>query len=67
MSRRPHQLEVDIRRCDAYGYCAEMLPDVVRRDEWGYPVVAGEVDAERLQAARRAAAACPMLALRLAS
>jgi ferredoxin len=54
-------------RCDAYGYCAELLPDVVHRDEWGYPSAGADVDADRLKAARRAVAACPRLALRLTS
>jgi ferredoxin len=51
--------------CDAYGYCAELLPEIVELDEWGYPIVGGEVTAELLADARRAAEACPMLALRL--
>lgn len=63
--RDAHDLTVDMRRCDAYGYCAELLPELVELDEWGYPVVSGEVTPELLEAARRAAAACPMLALRL--
>lgn len=58
-------LEVDMLLCDAYGYCAELLPELVERDEWGYPIVAGDVPPERLADARRAAAACPKLALRL--
>ena len=27
--------------CDAYGFCAELLPERVTLDEWGYPVVDG--------------------------
>lgn len=61
-----HELTVDMLRCDAYGYCAEMLPELVELDEWGYPVVTGDVSPELLADARRAAAACPRLALRLA-
>jgi ferredoxin len=34
-----HQLTVDMLRRDAYGYCAEMLPELVEFDEWGYPIV----------------------------
>jgi ferredoxin len=60
-----HQLEVDIRRCDAYGYCAEMLPESIARDEWGYPIVTGAIDPGRVAQARRVVDACPMLALRL--
>jgi ferredoxin len=60
------ELRVDMRACDAYGYCAELLPEVVELDEWGYPLVTGEITPELLDDAQRAAAACPMLALRLA-
>ena len=60
------RLVVDIRRCDAYGYCAELLPEIVELDEWGYPIVTGEVTAELLAGAERAAAECPRLALRVA-
>ncbi len=64
--RSTQELRVDMRACDAYGYCSELLPELVELDEWGYPVVTGEVAPELLGAARRAATACPMLALRLA-
>jgi ferredoxin len=60
-----HELRVDMIACDAYGHCAELLPELVELDEWGYPIVAGEVTPELLAAARRAADACPLLALRL--
>lgn len=60
-----HELRVDMIRCDAYGYCAELLPDMIDRDEWGYPIVTGVIDASRLGEARRAVVACPKLALRL--
>ena len=63
MSKR---LEVDAIACDAHGLCAELVPELVRLDEWGYPVVSGEpVPPRLLQHARRAVAACPTLALRL--
>ena len=32
---------VDPVACDAYGYCAELLPEAVSLDEWGYPIVDG--------------------------
>ena len=28
--------------CDAYGYCAELLPEAISLDEWGYPIVDGK-------------------------
>ena len=50
--------------CHAHGLCAELLPELVGLDEWGYPVISdAEVPAGLLKAARRAAAACPTLAL----
>ncbi|MFB9684958.1 ferredoxin [Amycolatopsis plumensis] len=60
------KVTVDPIGCRAHGLCADLLPELVRLDEWGYPVVApGEVPAELVTEARRAAAACPALALRL--
>jgi ferredoxin len=60
------ELRVDPLLCDAYGYCAELLPEVITLDEWGYPVIdPGPLPEEMLADARRAASACPMLALRL--
>jgi len=50
--------------CDAYGYCAELLPERVTLDEWGYPVVDGTpVGADLVGMALRAAAECPRRAL----
>jgi len=52
--------------CDAHGICAELLPELIHLDEWGYPIVeARPVPAALLAHARRAVAACPTLALRL--
>ena len=37
--RRPTlRVRVDPVACDAYGYCAELLGEMVALDEWGYPV-----------------------------
>lgn len=59
-----HELEVDMLRCDAYGYCAELLPELVELDEWGYPIVEpGDVPDALVAHARRAARACPTRAL----
>ncbi|HXZ61399.1 MAG TPA: ferredoxin [Acidimicrobiales bacterium] len=57
---------VDPVACDAYGYCAELLPEAVSLDEWGYPIVDGApLPAELVDAARRAARACPRRAITL--
>ena len=33
---------IDPVACDAYGYCAELLPEAISLDEWGYPIVDGK-------------------------
>jgi ferredoxin len=60
------QLRVDPILCDGFGYCAELLPELVALDEWGYPVLAAEaVPGRLLDLARRAVADCPRRALLL--
>lgn len=64
--RRQLALRVDPIACDGRGLCAELLPELIELDDWGYPIVSREpVPDEVLAAARRAASACPTLALRL--
>lgn len=59
-------LNIDRIACDGHGACAELLPELVSLDEWGYPVLNGVQVTPPLRAhARRAVAACPVLALRL--
>lgn len=60
-----HILRVDWPECRARGLCAELLPETVHLDDWGYPVIAGEVTEELLGLAREAVRMCPRLALRL--
>jgi ferredoxin len=54
--------------CTGYGYCAEIVPELIRLDDWGFPIVNSRpIEDERLlQLARRAVATCPRLALLLA-
>ena len=62
------QLKVNPIRCTAHGMCAEILPERVTLDDWGYPIVSGEpVGPELVALARRAVDACPVFALRLAA
>ena len=62
-----HVLQIDPIACDGRGLCAELLPELVRLDDWGYPIIAsGAVPPELTAHARRAVDACPMLALSLA-
>ena len=54
------RISIDPVACDAYGYCAELLPEAVSLDEWGYPVADGRPLPEGLRAsAARAARDCP--------
>ena len=55
-----HRLRVDPIRCTAHGMCAELFPERIALDEWGYPIISdSEVPEELLGHARRAVAACP--------
>jgi len=59
-------LRVNPILCDAHGLCAELLPERITLDEWGYPIIdAAPVPRSLETHARRAVAACPLLALRL--
>ena len=60
------ELEIDRIRCDGHGLCAELVPELITLDDWGYPILKrGSVSAQILPHARRAVDACPVLALRL--
>jgi ferredoxin len=60
------RLDVDPVACDAYGYCAELLPELIGLDEWGYPIVTGEpVPQELADLAAEAVRCCPRRALQL--
>ena len=57
---------VDPVACDAYGYCAELVPELISLDEWGYPVLSPHPVPPRLiKAARRAVRDCPRRAISL--
>ena len=63
--RDPH-LRVNPIACQAHGVCIELLPELIRADPWGYPIIAaGPVPPELQPLARRAVGACPTLALML--
>jgi ferredoxin len=60
------QLRVDPIACSGHGLCAELLPELVRLDEWGYPLLDSQgVPAPLERQARRAVTDCPALALLL--
>ena len=59
-------LRVNPIACEAHGMCAELLPEMIALDEWGYPIVDGRPVPEALvEHAERAARACPTFALLL--
>jgi ferredoxin len=59
-------LQVNPILCDAHGLCAELLPERIQLDEWGYPIIDESPIPPSLEAhARRAVDVCPVLALRL--
>ena len=60
-------LQIDRIRCDGHGLCAELLPELISLDDWGYPILKpGKVPPSVVAHTRRAVDACPVLALRLA-
>jgi ferredoxin len=60
-------LRVNWIACKAHGMCAELLPERITLDDWGYPIIDDRPVPPELEAhARRAVAACPTLALTLA-
>lgn len=58
------RLRVDPIMCDGFGFCAELAPELITLDEWGYPIVA-EVALNRAERelAEAAILACPRKAL----
>jgi ferredoxin len=61
-----HRVRVNPIACEAHGMCAELLPERVTLDDWGYPVVDDRpLPPALVDHARRAAQACPTLALLL--
>ena len=60
------RLRVNPILCTGHGLCAELLPEQISLDEWGYPLLSDEpVPRELRTLARRAVTDCPVLALRL--
>jgi ferredoxin len=60
------RITVDPVACAAYGYCAELLPEAISLDEWGYPIIDERpLSAELVALAKRAARDCPTRAIAL--
>ena len=65
MTSRQH-LVVDRIKCDGSGLCAELLPELIRVDDWGYPILApGPVPEHLRPLAERVVDECPVLAIAL--
>lgn len=59
-------MTIDRIKCDGHGLCAELLPELIRLDDWGYPIIAqGPIPERLVPLAQRAVATCPVLALAL--
>jgi ferredoxin len=58
------KITIDPVACDGYGYCAELLPEAISLDEWGYPIVDDQpLPLELAALAKRAARDCPKRAI----
>jgi ferredoxin len=60
------RLRVNPITCEAHGLCAELLPELIRLDDWGYPIIEPvDIPPELDGLVNRALDACPTLALLL--
>lgn len=66
------RLHIDWTRCDGRGLCAELLPELLDRDAWGYPLPLQTRDRSDVvvpphlvDAAQSAVRVCPLAALKL--
>jgi ferredoxin len=60
------RLVVDPIKCAGHGVCADLFPERIVLDDWGYPIIdATPIGRDIIGHARRAVEACPALALRL--
>jgi ferredoxin len=64
--RRIVELHVDPIACDGRGLCAELLPELIKLDDWGFPIIRkGAVPEALVSEAEETVRLCPKLALRL--
>jgi ferredoxin len=64
------RLHIDCTRCDGRGLCTELLPELLGRDQWGYPIpLDGSREPEIIRELRghadQAIVQCPLVALTL--
>ncbi len=59
-----YRLRVNPITCTGHGLCAELLPEIIELDPWGYPILSSSaVPAGVMEHAKRAVDTCPTLAL----
>jgi ferredoxin len=60
------RLRINPIACDGRGLCAEVLPEMITLDDWGFPIISGgDIPAALRPAAEEAIRLCPRLALRI--
>jgi len=59
------RLRLDPIACTGHALCADLLAERIELDEWGFPIILGDVPPGLAADARRAVRACPTLALEL--
>lgn len=60
------ELVVDWIRCDGFGLCGDLAPNLVGLDDWRYPIIQrGPIVGGDLNDARRIVDCCPAKALSL--
>ncbi|MEA2253167.1 MAG: ferredoxin [Solirubrobacteraceae bacterium] len=59
------ELVLDPTACTGHGLCAELLPERIVLDDWGYPMIDPHVPESLHEHAVRAVRSCPALALAL--
>jgi ferredoxin len=60
------EMWIDRTKCDGHRLCAELFPEMIRLDDWGYPIIAtGSIPKALTPHAQRAVDGCPVLALAL--
>jgi ferredoxin len=58
------KLRIDWIKCDGWGLCSDLLPELIDLDDWRYPILRQpQVDRDRLDDAQRAVDCCPARAL----
>ena len=60
------RLRVDPIACDGRQLCAEILPELITLDDWGFPIIDDtDVPVRLVDEAREVVRICPKLAMRL--